>query len=86
MDQMIWVWIALGLALLALAQYLVVLAWLQRRREKIRFLLMGVRLPRYLKRYRDLSRQQGGRPGLLFYGFVVCINLALAAFLVFLIS
>ncbi len=84
MDRMTWIWIAVGLALLALAQYLAVLAWLQRRREKITFLFIGLFLPRYLNRYRDLSRQEMGRTGFLFYGFIACINLALAAFLVFL--
>jgi hypothetical protein len=85
MNKMIWVWIALGLALLALAHYLAVLAWLRRRREKINFLLMGLLLPRYLNRYRDLSQQETGRTGIHFYGYGACINLALAAFLVFLL-
>jgi uncharacterized membrane protein YbhN (UPF0104 family) len=84
MDKMIWIWIAVGLALLALAQYLAVLAWLRRRREKIVFLFSGLLLPRYLNRYRDLSRREDGRTGFLFHGFIACINLALAAFLVFL--
>lgn len=83
MNKMIWVWIALGLALLALAHYLAVLAWLRRRREKINFLLMGLLLPRYLNRY--LSQQETGRTGIHFYGYVACIILALAAFLVFLL-
>jgi len=86
MDKMIWIWIAVGLALLAVAQYMAALAWLARRNEKIQFLLARLWLPHYLNRYRDLSRQETGRTGFLFYGFVVCINLALAAFLASLLA
>jgi len=82
MNKMIWVWFAIGLVLLSLVHYLAVLAWLRKRQEKIELLFLGLLLPHYINRYRDLSRQEMGRTGLHFYGFVVCINLALAAFLV----
>jgi len=85
MDKTIWVWIAVGLALLAVAQYMAALAWLARRNEKIQFLLARLWLPRYLNRYRDLSRRETGRTGFLFHGFIGCISLALAAFLAFLL-
>ncbi len=86
MNKMIWVWMALGMSILAWANYLAALAWLDKRKEKIVYLLMGLRLPRYLNRYGVLTREETGRTGIHFYGFIICINLSLAAFLVFLIA
>lgn len=86
MNKMTWIWIAIGLALLALVHYLAVLAWLRKRQEKIELLFLGLLLPRYLNRYRDLSRQERGRTGFLFHGYIACIILALAAFFAFLLA
>jgi|GEM_PF-1033296 len=53
---------------------------LGRRGEKVDFLLLRLFLPKYVSRYRELTRQELGRPGGLYTSFVISMNLALLLF------
>jgi hypothetical protein len=59
---------------------------LRRRGEKVSFLLIRLMLLKYLAGYRQVTRAEQGRPGALYYHFVVPINLALVAAVVLLVA
>jgi len=40
------------------------------------FLFIGLHLPRNLNRYRDITKRETGKVGLLFYSFLIPINAA----------
>ena len=50
---------------------------LRRRGEKVSFLWLRAMAPIYASRYRKLTKQETGRTGMLFYHWVVSVNLAL---------
>ena len=52
---------------------------LRRRGEKVNFLLVRLLLPVWVHRYAELTRDESGRPGPLFYHYVVAFSVALAA-------
>ena len=52
---------------------------LRRRGEKVHFLLIRLLLPLWVHRYAELTRDESGRPGALFYHYVVAFSVALAA-------
>ena len=55
---------------------------LRRRGEKVSFLLIRLMLPAYVHRYEQVTREDTGRAGPLFYHFVMAFNLALVAVVV----
>lgn len=52
---------------------------IQKRGEKINFLLIRILAFRYISRYREMTRRESGSVGTLYYHFVVPINLALVS-------
>jgi len=52
---------------------------LNKRNIPTNFLLARLFIPKYAGQYRDITRQETGRTGGLFYVWVVSINLALVA-------
>jgi hypothetical protein len=50
---------------------------LRRRGQKVSFLWLRVLAPRYASRYKEITKRETGRVGILFYHWVVSINLAL---------
>jgi hypothetical protein len=68
---------ALACAAGAVASAVSVTAALDRRGTKTPFSLIGALLFRNLVRYRDATRDETGRAGGLFYGYVVSVNAAL---------
>lgn len=52
---------------------------LRRRGEKVSFLWIRLMLPAYVHRYGKLTRRETGRPGPLFYNYIVAFNVALIA-------
>ena len=62
------VWAVVSAVLIAMA--------MERLGTKTPFLFIGVLVFRNLRRYREVTRKETGRTGLLFYSYVVPINLA----------
>jgi hypothetical protein len=55
---------------------LLVYAALRRRHLPVSFFWLRVAILKYLGQYREVTRQEGGRTGPLFYHWLVSINLA----------
>jgi len=75
----------LGLALLAVLSNVVIsiliMAALDRRGQKTNILLARLHIFKYLSAYKEATRKETGKPGLLFYLWVGSINLAAVAVL-----
>jgi len=51
---------------------------LQKRGIKVNWIWLRLLiLSKYLNQYRDITRQETGRPGPLFYSYIIAMNLAL---------
>jgi hypothetical protein len=71
----------IGLALVSVIVNVVIsvliTAALEKRNIKINFLFLRLLILKYVKQYRDITLQETGRVGVLFYCWLVSINLAL---------
>lgn len=75
--------IAVVSALYAVGSAIMIGADLQKRGVAVNWIWFRVGiLSRYLNQYRDVTRQETGRTGPLFYSYVVAINLALVTAIV----
>ena len=75
--------IAVVSALYAVASAIMIGAVLQKRGVVVNWVWFRVGfLSKYLNQYRDVTRQETGRIGPLFYSYVVAINLALVTAIV----
>ncbi len=61
---------------------LLVYASLRRRQLPVSFLWLRVAILKYLDQYREITRQETGRTGSLFYQWLVSINLVWVLFVV----
>ncbi len=52
---------------------------LQKRGVKINWLFLKLMILRYLNQYRNITRQETGKTGFLFYTYIFAMNLALIA-------
>lgn len=50
---------------------------LQKRNVKVSFFFLKLYLPKYAHQYKQITLQETGQVGLLFYGWLVSINAAL---------
>ena len=50
---------------------------LQKRGEKVYFIFLNFMLPFYANRYKKITKEETGKPGLLFYHWIIAINTAL---------
>lgn len=70
----------LSLALLAAVTNVIfsmlIVGELQRRKVKINFFLLRLYLPKYAQQYKQISLQETGEVGGLYYGWLVSINAA----------
>ena len=64
---------------------ILIVAALDRRGVKTNFLLIRFLIPKYAHQYKTITKQETGKTGTLFYGWVLSINLALVSFLMALI-
>jgi hypothetical protein len=70
--------IAVVSALCGVASAVMIAEKLRTRGVKINWILLRVLiLTRYLGQYRDITRQEAGRTGPLFYSYVIAMDLAL---------
>jgi hypothetical protein len=52
------------------------------RGHRINWVLLRLYIPAYVSRYLEITKRESGRPGSLFYPFVVSMNLALVLVIV----
>jgi len=57
---------------------LMITSFLSKHGIKINYLLLRLFLIKYISQYRKLTIEENGKPGNLFYAFIVSMNLALA--------
>ncbi len=70
--------IAVVSALCGVASSIMIGDALQKRGVKINWILFRVLIfSKYLGQYRDVTRQETGRPGPLYYSYIISMNLAL---------
>ena len=63
-------------ALSGVVSSIVITAWLSKRGIKINYPFIRVLIIKYVHQYRKITQQEGGKPGLWFYSFVISMNLA----------
>jgi hypothetical protein len=64
-------------ALSGVAYMIAIAGYLQDRGYRINWFLIKLLIPKYVHQYRQLTIKETGRVGPLFWGFVVCMNIAL---------
>jgi hypothetical protein len=50
-----------------------IVSFLQERGVKVNWLLIRLFLPRYVGQYKKMTEEENGKPGSLYYIFVVCM-------------
>ena len=69
------------LAFIAVAWYItagiMIFSELQRRGEKVYFIILNVMLPFYAHRYKKITLEETGKTGSLFYHWLIAINTSL---------
>ncbi|MCK9997183.1 MAG: hypothetical protein KAH56_12990 [Candidatus Krumholzibacteria bacterium] len=60
-----------------IACFIAMVSFIQQRGVKINWFLIKLYMPRYVGKYREITIRETGRPGVLFYEFVISMNLAL---------
>ena len=63
----------------AVVTAILITAALDKRNIKTHVLFLGLLILKYVKQYRDITLQETGRVGVLFYCWIVSINLALVS-------
>lgn len=58
---------------------IMIVNWLQKKGEKINFVLIKMMAPVYAHRYKKITLEETGKVGPLFYHWVVSINITLVA-------
>jgi len=70
--------VAVGSALWGVASAVLIVEALRKRGVKVNWVFVRfLILSKYLGQYRDITRQETGRTGPLFYSYVIAMNLAL---------
>jgi hypothetical protein len=76
--SMILLSIAVVSAICGVVSAVMIAASLQKRGFKVNWIWLRVLiLSKYLDQYRDVTREETGRPGLLFYSYIIAMNFAL---------
>jgi len=75
--------IAVASALWGVGSAVLIAQALQKRGIKVNWVFLRLLiLSKYLGQYRDITRQETGRTGPLFYSYIIAMNLALVAAIV----
>jgi hypothetical protein len=69
--------VAVACALYSVVASILIVRYLQNRGVKINYLLIRLMIIKYLSQYREMTRQETGRVGPLFYHYVVPLLFAL---------
>jgi hypothetical protein len=69
--------LAIPCAVIGVALMMAMVGALKARGHKINWVLLRLYVPMYVGQYREVTVRESGRPGPLFYPFVVAMNSAL---------
>jgi hypothetical protein len=57
---------------------IIICNWLSKRSYKVNYLFIRFFLPVYVNQYKTITKSETGKPGALFYHWIISINIALA--------
>jgi hypothetical protein len=63
---------------------MMIAGFLRKRGEKVQFLWIKLMMISYADQYRKITRAETGRVGILYYVWIISINLALLSFFLYL--
>ena len=70
--------LSIGMALWGVVSSVAITSYLSERGVKINYVLWRLYLPKYVSEYREMTIEEGGRPGGWYYSFVVSMVSAAA--------
>lgn len=82
--QSIYLTMMLFFALVFVISTMMIATYLRKRGEKVQFLWIKLMMISYADQYRKISRKETGRVGVLYYIWIISINLALLSFFLYL--
>ncbi len=82
--QSIYLTMMLFFALVFVITTMMIATYLRKRGEKVQFLWIKLMMISYADQYRKISRKETGRVGVLYYIWIISINLALLSFFLYL--
>lgn len=83
--QSVYLNLMLLFAVLFVVTTMAIYNFLHRKGEKVNFLWLKMMMISYVDRYREITRKENGRVGILYYFWVLAINLTLLSFFLFLL-
>jgi hypothetical protein len=63
--------------MIGIAYFIAIVSFIQQRGVKINWFLIKLYMPRYVSKYREITMRESGRPGPLFYPFIIFMNITL---------
>ncbi len=63
--------------MIGIAYFFAIVSFIQQRGVKINWFLIKLYMPRYVSKYREITMRESGRPGPLFYRFIIFMNITL---------
>jgi hypothetical protein len=82
--QSVYLSMMLLFALIFVVSTMMIAAYLRKRGEKVQFLWIKLMMISYADQYRKITRAETGRVGVLYYVWIISINLALLSFFLYL--
>jgi len=84
MDSLIYLVVIFGALFVIFS--MIIISKLENKGVKINYLLIRFLIPSYVSKYREITKKEHGRTGILFYLWIASINIALLCFLVYLVN
>lgn len=72
----LFMFLAIAAAVVSVVFSMLIVRELQKRKVKINFFFLKLYLPKYAHQYKQITLQETGKVGSLFYGWLVSINAA----------
>ncbi len=82
--QSVYLSMMLFFALIFVITTMMIAVFLRKRGEKVQFLWIKLMMISYADQYRKITRAETGRVGVLYYFWIISINLALLSFFLYL--
>ncbi|KAA3641627.1 MAG: hypothetical protein DWQ02_00220 [Bacteroidetes bacterium] len=82
--QSIYLTMMLLFALIFVVTTMMIATFLRKRGEKVQFLWIKLMMISYADQYRKITRKETGRVGVLYYIWIISVNLALLSFFLYL--
>lgn len=82
--QSIYLTVMLVFALIFVISTMMIASYLQKKGEKVHFLWIKLMMISYADKYRKVTKAETGRVGVLYYVWIISVNLALLSFFLYL--